>query len=242
MSDVNFRGSRKHFLDWTNELDFAHELATTINLPDVIVEREDCWAPSGWTSFRELRLSQATDAYFASEIRSDLISWWLVHRRGANTPNWDLLATCRIRGVKGLVLVEGKAHVRELEWPGKKLKKYMHVDNHDRIGACINEAKKYLNTKRSGVKISRDDRYQLANRVAFSWKLASEGVPVVLMYLGFLGDTYFTDYLKDDAHWKNEMQNYMKNVLPMNFIDTPITCGKADMTMIIRSIRTKRSV
>jgi hypothetical protein len=35
--------------------------------------------------------------------------------------------------------------------------------------------------------ISRDNRYQMSNRFAWSWKLASVGVPVVLVYLGFVG-------------------------------------------------------
>jgi len=34
--------------------------------------------------------------------------------------------------------------------------------------------------------LSRDSLYQLANRFAWAWKIASLGVPVALVYLGFI--------------------------------------------------------
>jgi hypothetical protein len=35
--------------------------------------------------------------------------------------------------------------------------------------------------------VSRDSHYQISNRFAWSWKLTTLGLPVVLIYLGFLG-------------------------------------------------------
>jgi len=75
--------------------------------------------PRGHKAPRELKLSQAQSTYLPPAIKHNLTNWWLIHRRGANTPNWDLVTTCKINGESGLVLVEGKAHVGELEWPGK---------------------------------------------------------------------------------------------------------------------------
>lgn len=43
------------------------------------------------------------------------------------------------------------------------------------------------------VRISRDSHYQLSNRVAFAWKLATLGLPTVLVYLGFWGDDGIAD-------------------------------------------------
>ncbi len=59
--------------------------------------------------------------------------------------------------------------------------------NHAQIGRAISEASLGLKDTMDGWNLSRDSHYQLANRFAWAWKLASMGVPVVLVYLGFLG-------------------------------------------------------
>jgi hypothetical protein len=41
--------------------------------------------------------------------------------------------------------------------------------------------------------ISRDSHYQMSNRFAWSWKLAEYGIPVVLVYLGFLNASEMVD-------------------------------------------------
>lgn len=59
--------------------------------------------------------------------------------------------------------------------------------NHERINSAIEQANAGLRSVTGGNwRLSRDDHYQLANRFAWSWKLAMLGVPVVLLYLGFL--------------------------------------------------------
>ena len=54
------------------------------------------------------------------------------------------------------------------------------------------------------VRLDRDSHYQLANRLAFKWKLATLGIPVVLLY--FTGrDEGIADAgepILDDAHWQ----------------------------------------
>lgn len=63
--------------------------------------------------------------------------------------------------------------------------------------------------------ISRDSHYQFANRLGFAWKLASIGVPTVLVYLGFTGDDGIIDRgepLRDADHWRTaECANYFIN-------------------------------
>jgi hypothetical protein len=44
--------------------------------------------------------------------------------------------------------------------------------------------------------------------------VASVGVPVLLLYLGFIGDTYFRDYLRDADHWQQLMRGYLQGVVP----------------------------
>jgi len=53
------------------------------------------------------------------------------------------------------------------------------------------------------VRLDRDSHHQLANRLAFTWKLATLGIPVVLLY--FTGrDEGIADAgepILDDAYW-----------------------------------------
>lgn len=240
-----YRGSRKHFLDWTEDPRFTKDLTTLLSSTDTSICLSDHWMPRGFMAPRELKLSHAEANLILPKVRQRITNWWLIHREGANTPNWDLVCTCSINGTKGLVLVEGKAHESELnrEVKGKYIEEnatLASLDNHKQIGQCIEEVRGHLNKMGSGVNISRDTHYQLSNRVTFAWKLASEGVPVVLMYLGFIGDTYFkNDYLRDKAHWQKVFLNHSKNILPDNFINKPIFCGGATMTILIRSIQVK---
>ncbi len=170
-----------------------------------------------------------------------LRTWWLVHPARANTPNWDLVVACRISGKPGIVLVEAKAHERELDHGGKRLNPCSSAnskDNHGRIGRAIDEASIALDTIVSGVSISRDSHYQLANRLAYSWKLASMGIPVILVYLGFIGDQGIEDVgppFTTHQHWEAAMRAYTEGVLPAGFINRILQCGDSHMRMIIRS-------
>ena len=63
--------------------------------------------------------------------------------------------------------------------------------NHEKIRMAIEEANSRLTklTKRRLNRpfgISRDKYYQLSNRFAWCWKMASLGIPVLLVYLGLL--------------------------------------------------------
>jgi hypothetical protein len=97
-----------------------------------------------------------------------------------------------IDGTPGLLLVEAKAHEAELvkEAAGRRLaaddslgRKASHVT----IGAAIDSARIGLEAvTRLKWQISRDSHYQMSNRFAWSWKVAVLGIPVVLVYLGFL--------------------------------------------------------
>ena len=131
----------------------------------------------------------------------------------APTPNWDLVVACDFVGKPGLALIEARAHEGELDWAGKRPpeRSVNSVANHDRIGLAIGEACSALDHIVPGVRISRDTHYQLANRVAYSWKLASMGVPVLLMYVGFTGGGGIADVgppLRDDSHWRSVMHSY----------------------------------
>ena len=145
------------------------------------------------------------------EIRMKLRKWWLSH--GGNTPNWDIASACRISGKQGLILIEAKAHENELSTQGKKLDNNASDNsqkNHKQIGGAIDEANRELQSEVGGEwNISRDSHYQLSNRFAWSWKLTSLGIPVVLVYLGFLRAYEMTDR-GDPFHYLSEWKSVLE--------------------------------
>jgi len=75
------------------------------------------------------------------------------------------------------------------------------MKNHKKIGDAISEARGALSNFDEGISISRDNHYQLSNRIAYTWKLASMGIPTILLYLGFLNDP---TWIADGDHFENK--------------------------------------
>jgi hypothetical protein len=180
-------------------------------------------------------------------IRNELRRWWLVHHRGANTPNWDLVVACEIDGRSGLVLVEAKANCAELKADGKPLLA-SHTNrssaNHERIRRAIAEARAGLAAAGYEASIDIDSHYQLANRVAFTWKLAALGVPTVLVYLGFTGDHGIRDVgapLADDAHWRKTFFEHSQPVVPESIVDRRLDLLGAPAWILVRSRRVREA-
>jgi hypothetical protein len=168
-------------------------------------------------------------------------SWWLKHEAGANTPNWDIALSCDVEGNAGLILVEAKANCPELSGAGKRQAEHASADseeNHKQIAAAIEEARSHLAVDYPEIFISAASHYQLSNRVAFAWKLATLGIPVVLMYLGFCGDTGIAnigDPFQDEPHWKRIFQKHVSAVWPGAVYDTPLRTGGAPFWFLARS-------
>ena len=88
------------------------------------------------------------------------------------------------------------------------------------------------------LRISRDSHYQLSNRVAFTWKLASLGLRTILVYLGFFGADGIADVgepIKDAAHWNRVFAAYAHSVVPSDLFEHRIDCGAAPMWLLVRS-------
>lgn len=172
---------------------------------------------------------------------SELTAWWLHHAPGANTPNWDIAVSCDIEGRTGFVLVEAKANVPELSAAGKPISgdaSVRSISNHARIGAAIAEARDALATQFADIAISRDSHYQMSNRIAFAWKLASLGIPVLLVYVGFTGDSGIRDVgepLQNDEHWRQVFSDHMKAVAPLSMLERRIQAGPAAFWILSRS-------
>lgn len=236
------RGSRKHVLDWTERSTFLAELESL--LPEVPMEFDEAarWAPIGHENSKEARLSTFGPAWLQeSDEWAALGDWWLVHKRGANTPNWDIAVAGTIEGKPGLVLVEAKANHRELSTAGKPLASDASansIENHARIGEAIAEAQAGWREIDPGVSISRASHYQLANRMAHAWKIAQHGLPVVLVYLGFTGDDGIRDAgepFSDDDDWQTAFAEHTKGLVPRDLLGRRHVVGDTPLWFFSRS-------
>jgi len=228
-------------LDWVENPEFPQQLTMLLKPTGAVVSPDDRWMPKGHFDDREARLEQDGELLLPGSIDwSQLRDWWLVHNGRANTPNWDLAASCTVEGQRALVLVEAKAHVSELSSSGKPLDPAASahsVENDKRIGAAIREASAALNQRVPGVELSRDSHYQLSNRVAFSWKLASLGVNTILVYLGFVGDRTINDRFTTEEHWSEVFVDHAGVILPRRFLNERLDCGAGWMHMLVRPLR-----
>lgn len=190
------RGSkpRCHLLTHGSRETVADRLSS-LAAPFATVRPSDRWMPEGFDELGEAQLQKAP-RLLAPALSAKLGEWWLpADRQDARTPNFDIASTCTIDGAPGLLLVEAKAHDMELrkEAAGRRLAQDASAErreSHVTIGAAIESARVGLESAtRLKCAISRDSHYQMSNRFAWSWKLADLGIPVVMVYLGFLKAT-----------------------------------------------------
>jgi len=222
---VLYRGSRKHVLDWTGRPSFLEDLAALLAPVPIAFPADALFMPRGVDSPDEARLERfGPQLIDDGSLWTDLEDWWLCHKAGANTPNWDVAAGCMLEGVPGILLVEAKANWPELGTGGKLLSSDSSArsrDNHERIGAAIDEASRGWQSVGADVSITRDTHYQLANRLAFTWRLASLGIPTVLLYLGFTGDAGIGDAgapFVDDDDWQRAFAEYARDAWPVELL------------------------
>jgi len=237
-----YRGSRKHILDWVESPRFLGELKEMLKPVDVEIPSTAAYMPMGYASPQEAKLDEvSTEFAIAHGVRDELRDWWLRHHIGANTPNWDLIVECSVEGRPGLILMEAKANVPEL----KKDCMFLAAaatensrENHDQISKAIAEARAGLKAVGIEARIRIDSHYQLANRIAFMWKLASHGIPTVLVYLGFTGDAGIADAgapFISDSDWQNVFDEYARSILPVEMRERRLDLGAAPAWFLLRS-------
>ncbi|BCG48195.1 hypothetical protein GEOBRER4_n3073 [Citrifermentans bremense] len=237
-----YRGSRKHVLDWTEKASFLDELADLVSPAPVKFTRHRQYMPRGKALADEARLESFGPSWLPeSDVWHKIQNWWLVHKAGANTPNWDIAATCEIEGRAGLVLVEAKANWPELKTVGKPRRRDASVksqENHDRIGLAIDEACKGWRSLDPRLSMTLDSHYQLANRLAFTWKLATLGLPVVLVYLGFTGDEGIADAgrpFADDADWQKAFTAHVSPIISQSLFEQRLEIEGVPVWLLSRS-------
>lgn len=196
---------------------------------------EDHWAPRGFLQAEEAKLGET--AGFLSELnRAEITDWWLARRRSAETPNWDLVSTCRIENDAGLLLIEAKAHEGELadDECGAK-----NSENVQQIALALEEANVAWNRLTPGFALSAGSHYQLSNRFAFAWKVAQMGTPVVLLYLGFLNAQEMEAgrrlCLKDHSQWRHCLLARSKGTIPESVWDMTFDVKGVPLTVLIGS-------
>ena len=218
------RGSkpRCHLLTHGPADDVAARLSA-LAAPFATISSSDRWMPQGFADLEECQLHRAPRLIDQS-VGDELRSWWLpAADHEPTTPNFDIASTCTIGGRKGLLLVEAKAHDAELngEAGGRRIGKDWssgREESHKTIGAAIAAACAGLQRATTlSWRISRDSRYQMSNRFAWAWKLTDLGVPVVLVYLGFLRASEMADRgtpFAEHGDWEQLVKLHSESLFP----------------------------
>ncbi len=150
-----------------------------------VASRPDLLQPTGLASIRWLsplaedNFAEYRDASFLERLGlghlgSSLESFW-----PARGPQWDAL------GLAGdaPILVEAKAHLRELRAPASQAKPVSaaHID------AAFLSARTALGV--AGINNWRTTYYQLTNRIAHLWWLRHNGINAHLVFINFINDS-----------------------------------------------------
>ncbi|HVC92748.1 MAG TPA: hypothetical protein VND64_03610 [Pirellulales bacterium] len=239
------RGSRKHILDLVSSRNFVSTVNRLFSDTDIRLAEPSYPRPYGRATpadWREYEIEEYMRALPFPENKTLDLKWWFPNKTGLNRrPTWDLLCQLDVGGRPGLLLVEAKAHVREMLEQDKKRDPTLSDEskaNDRQIKSNIMRTNKVLSDLGAGrFLLSADNHYQLANRIAYLCKLANDGIPVVLLYLGWLNSPAWPrDCFRDQAHWQQVMHKYMAGVVPASFPERLFKFhDRGSMQMLIRS-------
>lgn len=225
---------RCHLLTYGHPKLVAERL-TKLIAPRGLVTAIDHWMPQGFEEVGEAQLHNAPRLLSVDVHGQALKSWWLAVANPVSvTPSWDIASTCIIDGRRGLLLVEAKAHYDELK-PDDRCGA-SSKENFKRIGKAIREANQALNMVQTGWDLSHKNHYQLCNRFAWSWKLANRGVPIVLVYLGFLRANEMRDPLPDEQSWDTALCDYARDIVPESVWGSTLLINGVPIYPLVRSL------
>jgi hypothetical protein len=234
------RGSkpRCHFLTHGTNEEVAQRL-TSLIAPLGRVSASDNWMPTGFDTTEEAQLHKAGRLIASPDDRHALTTWWLADPRPTSrTPTWDIASTCLIGGQRGLLLIEAKAHQRELtnEVCGKRLGKDSSDANHRRIGCAMAEAKEGLQVAtKMDWHLSSARCYQMSNRFSWAWKLCTLGYPIALVYLGFIDATEMPNPFRQADEWHKLVEDHSAPLFPSNIWGRSIDVGGVTFVPLIRT-------
>ena len=138
-----------------------------------------------------------------------------------------------------MLLVEAKAHLKELS-PKSDQCGSANLANREQIQSAIATASTALQSITSNPwNLSRDHHYQLSNRFAWAWKLTDLGIPVVLVYLGFLNARDMigakTELFPSAEHWAQSVKEYGKGVVDNSCWGQWLDIGGTPLLPLIRA-------
>lgn len=223
---MKFKGSAEHILNLIDSPKFLASINNILTPFNAVLMDKKTIQPKGRIDYSEYSLQRYINFHkltntFPNLASFNFNSWW--NPSGGKAPTWDMISLCKLNGKDALLLVEAKAHVRELDTKGKRVLANQSIgskQNLINIENRIKEACEDLNSTNNGFNISIKTHYQLSNRLAFSWKLNQLNIPVVLLYIGFTGDTYFKDCFTDNSHWEQQFKIYLQDVVPFSFLNS----------------------
>ncbi len=218
------RGSkaRCHWLTHGTKKQVSERLTQIIS-PYGEVSADDEWMPKGFRKTKEPELHKRTCNLVRKETRDQIRTWWFKIKRGYQRgASFDIASTCKVNRKHGILLIEAKAHNRELlaEEKGKTLKDIPtngELINHQHVGKAIAWANDRL-IANTGLywQLSRDRHYQMSNRFAYSCKLTELGFPVLLVYLGFLNANEMEDKgqpFDNHKQWENLVKSQSRQII-----------------------------
>lgn len=245
------RGSkpRCHLLTDGTRAEVAGRLTGLVK-PFGSVSKGYVWRPRGFERTDELQL-HIQNRVIPLKVSRELQRWWFAVRGGAS-PNWDIVSQCSVGKGKdskdGVLLVEAKAHSAELDSDAKSPAGASDGSqrNHKRIGDAIDEANVGLQrlTGNAGWSLSRDHCYQISNRFAWAWKIAELGVPVVLVYLGFLDASEMSDKgdtFADPEGWDRCVKVHAKGQVPEDVWEQPFQTSSG-VSLIARIVAVRQAL
>lgn len=239
------KGSYRHMLDLVSSPHFEAILGNLLEETNARLANPDYRHPKGrskkkdWT---ESDFEEYTRKYPLDCLPGGLDRKWWIPFKG-NRPTWDLICHIEFEGLPGLLLVEAKAHVGELgekdSKTGPEKGNARSIANDYSIRLRLAEAS--LALTRLGIghfQLSADHQYQLSNRIASLQKLCSQGVPTLLVYLGWLNSPdWSSDPLSSHEHWESVVKNHTEAIAPWEFVGQRHQLdGSATMQMIVRSL------
>jgi hypothetical protein len=241
------RGSYRHMLDLVSASNFREVMNGLLDGTGAVVAADDHWYPCGRSKKKDWTEAELEDYLKRHPIPgySGLDRRWWIAFKGTR-PTWDLICQLDFDGKPGLLLVEAKAHIGEMSEKNSKSpvdkKNDRSVANDLSIRLRLAETNLGLNALGLGsFRLSADHDYQLSNRIAYLQKLASDGVPTVLMYLGWIGSPdWKTDPLATESAWETAVKGHFERVGPWEFVGpNRQTSSGTPFQMIVRSISPK---
>ncbi len=238
------RGSYRHMLDFVSASNFREIMSRLLDGTGAVLGTEDNRHPCGRSKKKDWTECELEDylkwhpipGYIGLDRR-----WWIAFK--GTRPTWDLICHLNFDGKPGLLLVEAKAHVGEM---GEKNSKSAVDEKNDRsvandlsIRLRLAETNLGLNALGLGsFHLSADHDYQLSNRIAYLHKLANDGVPTVLMYLGWIGSPdWTTDPFTTESTWDEAVKGHFERVGFWEFVGSKreLPSGTS-LQMIVRSV------